>query len=387
MSKNEDFKLLKIQTCVLKVNIHCDGCKQKVKKLLQRIEGVYQVNIDAEQQKVTVSGSVDSATLIRKLLRSGKHAEIWNQKSNQNQNQNQNQKQKQPNGCVKNENKNNSNIHNNNKGGQNQGLNLMKGLEAFKNQRNFPAFACEDDGGDSFGDDVDEDDDYEDEFRFLREKANQVGLLRQQAFDAANKKGKLNNNVGNGNLNPNMGMKGIPAAMMDPRTMAALKMNNVGEGKRVNDINTMMGLAGFHANGGNNVSSVSSAALGGNSNPNGMGMGMGGFQVQLPNSGFPTGGLATGHHPSSMMMNMGNSNGYNQQYSNTPASIMMNMHNRQPQPQMMYQRSPYIPPSTGYYYNYNYAPAPYHYSEPNYSDGQSATHVFDDENTSSCSIM
>lgn len=344
--------------------------------------GVYQVNIDAEQQKVTVSGSVDSATLIKKLLRSGKHAEIWNQKSNQNQNQNQNQKQKQPNGCIKNENKNN----NNNKGGQNQGLNLMKGLEAFKNQRNFPSFACEDDCGDSFGDDDDEDADYEDKLRFLRENA----LLRQQAFDAANKKGKMNNNVGNGNLNPNMGMKGIPAAMMDPRTMAALKMNNVGEGKRVNDINTMMGLAEFHANGGNNVSSVSSAALlGGNSNPNGMGMGMGmgGFQVQLPNSGFPTGGLATGHHPSSMMMNMGNSNGYNQQYSNTPASIMMNMHNRQPQPQMMYQRSPYIPPSTGYYYNYNYAPAPYNYSEPDYSDGQSATHAFDDENTSSCSIM
>lgn len=28
-----------LQTCVLKVNIHCDGCKHKVKKLLQRIEG------------------------------------------------------------------------------------------------------------------------------------------------------------------------------------------------------------------------------------------------------------------------------------------------------------------------------------------------------------
>lgn len=28
-----------LQTYVLRVNIHCDGCKQKVKKLLQRIEG------------------------------------------------------------------------------------------------------------------------------------------------------------------------------------------------------------------------------------------------------------------------------------------------------------------------------------------------------------
>ncbi|KAF7808778.1 heavy metal-associated isoprenylated plant protein 37 [Senna tora] len=58
---------LLIETCDLKVSIHCDGCKHKVKKLLQRIEGVYQVQIDAEQQKVTVSGGVDAATLIKKL--------------------------------------------------------------------------------------------------------------------------------------------------------------------------------------------------------------------------------------------------------------------------------------------------------------------------------
>lgn len=30
-----------MQTCVLKVNIHCEGCKNKVKKILQRIEGIY----------------------------------------------------------------------------------------------------------------------------------------------------------------------------------------------------------------------------------------------------------------------------------------------------------------------------------------------------------
>ncbi|EPS71104.1 hypothetical protein M569_03655, partial [Genlisea aurea] len=89
MTREEEFKLLKIQTSVLRVNIHCDGCKQKVKKLLHKIEGVYQVNVDCEQQKVTVSGSVDSATLIKKLVRAGKHAELWCQKSSaQNQNQN-----------------------------------------------------------------------------------------------------------------------------------------------------------------------------------------------------------------------------------------------------------------------------------------------------------
>ncbi|KAH6757423.1 Heavy metal transport/detoxification superfamily protein [Perilla frutescens var. hirtella] len=74
MSKEE---FLKIQTCVLKVNIHCDGCKQKVKKILQKIDGVYTTKIDSEQGKVTVSGNVDPATLIKKLTKNGKHAEIW----------------------------------------------------------------------------------------------------------------------------------------------------------------------------------------------------------------------------------------------------------------------------------------------------------------------
>jgi len=29
-----------MQKCVLKVNIHCDGCKHKVKKILQKIDGI-----------------------------------------------------------------------------------------------------------------------------------------------------------------------------------------------------------------------------------------------------------------------------------------------------------------------------------------------------------
>ncbi|KAF5747456.1 hypothetical protein HS088_TW05G00177 [Tripterygium wilfordii] len=39
--------------------------------------GVYSVNIHAEQQLVIVSGRVDSTTLIKKLEKSGKHAELW----------------------------------------------------------------------------------------------------------------------------------------------------------------------------------------------------------------------------------------------------------------------------------------------------------------------
>lgn len=398
MTKEEDFKLLKIQTCVLKVSIHCDGCKQKVKKLLQRIEGVYQVNIDAEQQKVTISGSVDSATLIKKLVRAGKHAELWSQKSNQNQNQKNN--------CIKDD-------KNNNKG-QKQGL--MKGFEALKNQQKFPTFISEED--DDFFDDDEEED--EDELSFLKaNQLGQLGLLRQQAMDVNNaKKGvgamaaaaasnnnKMNNNIGNGNAgkkgnaNQIMGMKVINPNGIDQKTMEALKMNNVlnggninagggggGDVKRGNDINAMMNLAGFHGNGAN-IPAAAAAALGGNAN------GLNGFQAVPPNNGFQNSPAAAGfpngtgqYPPSAMLMNM---NGMNH-----PSQMMMNMNmqNRHAmqQPQMMYHRSPFIPPNTGYCYNYS--PAPYSYPEQaNYSSDHSAaaatTHMFSDENTSSCSIM
>ncbi|KAK4761451.1 hypothetical protein SAY87_029335 [Trapa incisa] len=68
---------MKNQICVLRVNIHCEGCKKKVKKLLQKIEGVDGTVVDAEQGKVTVSGYVHPNVLIKKLSKSGKHAELW----------------------------------------------------------------------------------------------------------------------------------------------------------------------------------------------------------------------------------------------------------------------------------------------------------------------
>ncbi|KAL2546039.1 heavy metal-associated isoprenylated plant protein 37 [Forsythia ovata] len=372
MTKDEDFKLLKIQTCVLRVNIHCDGCKQKVKKLLQRIEGVYQVNIDAEQQKVTVSGSVAPATLIKKLVRAGKYAELWSQKTNQNQKQKVN--------CVK-EDKNNK--------GQKQ--DMIKALESLKNQQKFPFVSEEDE--DCLDDDEEEYDE-EEEMQLFREKLNQLAMLKQHAeannakkgvgaaMAGASNNGKINNAAnGNGgkkgNSNPSVPMKANPLAALKNAQMSGANIIP-GEVKRGNDLNSMMNLAGFHGNGANNVASV----LG--SNSNGMG---GGFQVQPNNvfqgssAGFPINGIATGHNPSSLMMNM---NGY-QQYNN-PSSLM-NLQNRHAlqQPQMMYNRSPLIPPTTGYYYNYG--PAAYTYSEPGYSGDHSATHMFSDENTSSCSIM
>ncbi|XP_017256132.1 heavy metal-associated isoprenylated plant protein 33 isoform X1 [Daucus carota subsp. sativus] len=70
-------EIVKIKVCALRVSIHCDGCQKKVKKVLQKIEGVYKVSIDSEQGKVTVSGDFDPEILIKKLKKHGKRAELW----------------------------------------------------------------------------------------------------------------------------------------------------------------------------------------------------------------------------------------------------------------------------------------------------------------------
>ncbi|KAH1209105.1 Heavy metal-associated isoprenylated plant protein 36 [Glycine max] len=68
---------LNYQTWFLKVSIHCEGCRRKVKKVLKSIDGVFTATIDQQQQKVTVTGSVGVEILLRKLVRAGKHAEMW----------------------------------------------------------------------------------------------------------------------------------------------------------------------------------------------------------------------------------------------------------------------------------------------------------------------
>ncbi|KAJ0597788.1 putative heavy metal-associated domain, HMA, heavy metal-associated domain superfamily [Helianthus annuus] len=73
---SEHLQSIGLQTWILRVYIHCEGCKKKVFKVLQSIDGVYKTVIDAKEHKVTVTGSVNGEILVQKLLKSGKHAEI-----------------------------------------------------------------------------------------------------------------------------------------------------------------------------------------------------------------------------------------------------------------------------------------------------------------------
>ncbi|CAD5333334.1 unnamed protein product [Arabidopsis thaliana] len=65
-----------LKTYFLKVNINCQGCKMKVKKTLRKIEGVYSVDIDTDQEAVIVRGNLDPEILVKKLNKRGKHAQL-----------------------------------------------------------------------------------------------------------------------------------------------------------------------------------------------------------------------------------------------------------------------------------------------------------------------
>ncbi|XP_028196774.1 heavy metal-associated isoprenylated plant protein 37-like [Glycine soja] len=86
-----DYELIKIETFVLKVRMNCQGCINKVRKVLQKVEGVCKVDINAEEQKAIVTGIVDPSTLVQKLVKFGKHAEIWKAGHNGHQDNNQTQ--------------------------------------------------------------------------------------------------------------------------------------------------------------------------------------------------------------------------------------------------------------------------------------------------------
>ncbi|KQK02498.1 heavy metal-associated isoprenylated plant protein 37 [Brachypodium distachyon] len=410
MTKDEDFKLVKIQTHVLRVNIHCDGCKHKVKKSLQKIEGVYSVAIDVDNHKVTVTGNVDSETLIRKLTRGGKHAELWShQKGSSNQghkgNNQQKQQQQQNQKQAANPSKDGHNKNNNNQKdqGKHGGVgSLMQGLKAFKSQHNknqLHELSSEDD--DMYDDDDDEfEDDYEDDdLGFLGDKMNQLSFLRQHATAAANAKNKNGNsaNVNNNQSNAN-GKKGggggagagnhhqnnhhqnqKNANMINMAAAANAKMGN-GAQKNTSAINGMMGLN--HGLGAGSAAPGLQGYTGGFSHPSYAATGYGGLQQQHLQQQQNNNLMASmqGYHnnPAAAAAMMNNLRGLNNN---------MMMHQPQPQPQMMYHRSPQISPYTAYYNPYSY-----YYQQPGSSgyhqagNGEVET-MFSDENTKGCVVM
>eukprot|EP00250_Pteridium_aquilinum_P024465 c29114_g1_i1 orf=1056-1868(-) len=67
----------KLETITLKVFIHCEGCRRKVRRIIRILDGVEDVTVDSATGKVTVTGTADVKTILQRLQKYGKHAEMW----------------------------------------------------------------------------------------------------------------------------------------------------------------------------------------------------------------------------------------------------------------------------------------------------------------------
>lgn len=62
----------------VKVRIDCEGCERKVKRALEGMKGVKQVDVERKANKVTVVGYVDPSKVVSRVAyRTGKKAELW----------------------------------------------------------------------------------------------------------------------------------------------------------------------------------------------------------------------------------------------------------------------------------------------------------------------
>ncbi|CAA7029341.1 unnamed protein product [Microthlaspi erraticum] len=63
----------------MEVPMDCPGCEKKVKQALDKIRGVHDVQIDAKQQKVTVTGSVEPKKLLKVVrnVTAGREVCLW----------------------------------------------------------------------------------------------------------------------------------------------------------------------------------------------------------------------------------------------------------------------------------------------------------------------
>ncbi|KAL4616209.1 hypothetical protein ACB092_07G181900 [Castanea dentata] len=71
-------KRRQLQTVEIKVKIDCEGCERRVKKAVEGMKGVKQVDVERKANKLTVVGYVEPAKVVSRVQhRTGKKAELW----------------------------------------------------------------------------------------------------------------------------------------------------------------------------------------------------------------------------------------------------------------------------------------------------------------------
>ncbi|XP_050241722.1 heavy metal-associated isoprenylated plant protein 26-like [Quercus robur] len=77
-SRNKLKKRRQLQTVEIKVKIDCEGCERRVKKSVEGMKGVTQVEVERKMNKLTVIGYVDPKKVLERVRhRTGKKAELW----------------------------------------------------------------------------------------------------------------------------------------------------------------------------------------------------------------------------------------------------------------------------------------------------------------------
>ncbi|XP_057966472.1 heavy metal-associated isoprenylated plant protein 26-like [Malania oleifera] len=67
-----------LQTVEIRVRIDCEGCERKVRRAVEGMKGVKQVQVEPKQNKLTVVGYVEPAKVVARVChRTGKKAELW----------------------------------------------------------------------------------------------------------------------------------------------------------------------------------------------------------------------------------------------------------------------------------------------------------------------
>lgn len=60
------------------MKIDCEGCERKIRRAVEGMKGVTQVEIEPKQHKLTVIGYVEPKKVVSRVIhRTGKKAELW----------------------------------------------------------------------------------------------------------------------------------------------------------------------------------------------------------------------------------------------------------------------------------------------------------------------
>ncbi|GAV81349.1 HMA domain-containing protein [Cephalotus follicularis] len=67
----------------MRVHMDCAGCERKIKRALQKLKGVDNIDLDMDMQKVTVMGWADQKKVLKTVRKTGRRAELWPYSYNQ----------------------------------------------------------------------------------------------------------------------------------------------------------------------------------------------------------------------------------------------------------------------------------------------------------------